>query len=109
MPTNKPSKSEEEYFAKEQGELLKAQRLRAKAAAEAATRELHFMKCPKDGHDLVNERFHGVTVDRCTHCHGIFLDADEIDAVVAHEDPTLLGRVVRDLSKVFGAPRAETK
>ena len=109
MSINKPSKSEEEYFAKEQAELLKAQRQRAKAAAEAAARELHFMKCPKDGHDLVNEQFHGVTVDRCPHCHGIFLDADEINAVVAHDDPTLLGKVVRDLSKVFRAPRVEPK
>jgi Zn-finger nucleic acid-binding protein len=109
MSTNKPSKSEDEYFAKEEAELLKAQRERAKAAAEEAARKLHYMKCPKDGHDLVHEEFHGVTVDRCIHCHGIFLDADEIAAVMAQDDPTLLGRVVRDISKVLRAPRSESK
>ena len=109
MPTNKPSKSEDEYFAKEEAELLKAQRLRAKEAAEAAARQVHFMKCPKDGHDLVHEEFQGVTVDRCLHCQGIFLDADEIAAVVAKNDPTLLGRVVRDISAALRGPRSESK
>ncbi len=109
MSPQKPSKSEDEYFAKEEAELLKAQRERAKAAAEEAARQLHFMKCPKDGHDLVHEEFHGVTVDRCVHCQGIFLDADEIAAVMAKDDPTLLGRVIRDLSQVLRAPRSESK
>jgi hypothetical protein len=109
MSPNKPSKSEDEYFAKEEAELLKAQRIRARAAAEEAARQVHFMKCPKDGHDLVHEEFHGVTVDRCVHCQGIFLDADEIAAVVAKDDPTLLGRVVRDISAALRAPRPEPK
>ncbi len=109
MTPQKPSKSEDEYFAREEAELLKAQRERAKAAAEEATRQLHHMKCPKDGHDLVHEEFHGVTVDRCVHCQGIFLDADEIAAVVAKNDPTLLGRVVRDFSAALRAPRPESK
>jgi Zn-finger nucleic acid-binding protein len=109
MTPNKPSKSEDEYFAKEEAELLKAQRLRAKEAAEEAARQLHHMKCPKDGHDLVHEEFHGVTVDRCVHCQGIFLDSDEIAAVVAKNDPTLLGRVVRDITAALRAPRPESK
>jgi len=109
MPTNKPSKNEDEFFAKEDAELLKEQRRRARAAAEEAARHTHLMKCPKDGHDLVQERFHGVTVERCLHCHGIFLDADEVAAVVAHEDVTLLGRVVRDLANALRALRTEPK
>jgi Zn-finger nucleic acid-binding protein len=48
-------------------------------------------------------------VDRCVHCQGIFLDADEIAAVVAKDDPTLLGRVVRDISAALRAPRPEPK
>jgi hypothetical protein len=57
MSTNKPSKSEDEYFAKEEAELLKAQRLRAKEAAEAAARQVLHEVYPKDGHDLVHEEF----------------------------------------------------
>jgi len=109
MPTNKPSKNEDEFFAKKDAEHLKEQRRRAREAAEAAARHGHFMKCPKDGHDLVPEEFHGVTVDRCLHCQGIFLDASEIAAVVAHEDMTLLGRVVRDISAALRGPHTEPK
>lgn len=105
MPTNKPSKSEDEYFAREEAERLEEQRRRAREAADAAARQAHFMKCPKDGHDLVHEEFHGVTVDRCPHCQGIFLDAAEIAAVAGHQDVTLLGRVVRDMFAALRAPR----
>jgi len=109
MSTNKPSKNEDEFFARQDAEKLQEQRARARAAAEEAARQQHLMKCPKDGHDLVHEQFQGVTVDRCLHCHGIFLDADEIAMVVAHDDPTLLGRVVRDISAALRAPRSESK
>ncbi len=109
MPTNKPSKNEDEFFAKEDAERLKEQRRRAVEAADEAMRQQHFMKCPKDGHDLVNEAFHGVTVDRCPHCHGIFLDAAEIAAVVAHQDVGLLGRVVRDLTTALRGTHPEPK
>lgn len=109
MPTSKPSKSEDEFFAKEEAELLREQRRRAREAAEAAQRQMHLMKCPKDGHDMVQAEFHGVTVERCLHCQGIFLDADEIAAVVAAHDLTLLGRVVRDISAALRGSKPEPK
>ncbi len=109
MPTNKPSKSEDEFFAKEEAELLKEQRRRAREAAEAAQRQMHLMKCPKDGHDMVQTEFHGITVERCLHCQGIFLDANEVAAVIAHEDMTLLGRVVRDISAALRGSKPESK
>ena len=31
---------------------------------------LHFMKCPKCGHDLRAEVLEGITIDRCTFCEG---------------------------------------
>jgi hypothetical protein len=51
MTTEKPSRNEDEYFAKQDAELLKAQRARAEAERVAAERRMHFMKCPKCGHD----------------------------------------------------------
>jgi Zn-finger nucleic acid-binding protein len=67
------------------------------------------MKCPKDGHDMEQAEFHGVTVERCLHCQGIFLDADEIAALVAQDDVTLLGRVVRDISAALRGAKPESK
>ena len=59
----------------------------AGAGAESATAasELHFMKCPKCGHDMKEEDLHGVKADRCTFCEGMFFDAGELDAGAAQE------------------------
>ena len=67
------------------------------ADAEAAERKSHYMKCPKCGRNLSTEEFHHVQIDRCPGCHGIWLDAGEIDAVVAHDDPGLMKRALGDL------------
>ena len=39
------------------------------------------MKCPKCGHDMKEEKLENVSVDRCTHCEGIFFDAGELEQV----------------------------
>ena len=102
MPTNKPSKNEEEFFAKEDAELLRRQREQARKAALAAERKRHYMKCPKDEHDLVQETFGGITAERCLHCGGIFLDKVQIDAVVDQIHPGVIGRLVQDFWAVLG-------
>jgi hypothetical protein len=44
-------------------------------------RDLHYMKCPKCGHDMKAEDVVGVEVDRCTFCEGLYLDAGELEQV----------------------------
>jgi hypothetical protein len=95
--TDKPSRNEDEYFARLEREKLDRQRAAALKAAAASERKSHYMKCPKDGNDLSSKSFHGVQIERCPYCNGIWLDAGEIDAVVAHEDKGLLGRVLGDV------------
>ena len=99
--TDKPSKNEDEYFVKQDAELLQKKRAQLDAATRAAERKSHFMKCPKCGGDLLTEEFHGVQLDRCGECHGLWLDADEIDAVVAHEDHGVIRRVLGDVMATF--------
>jgi predicted RNA-binding Zn-ribbon protein involved in translation (DUF1610 family) len=96
MSTEKPSRNEEEYFAKLEAEKLEQQRTRSRELAITAERATHYMKCPQCGADLVTQEFHGVQVIRCPECHGLWLDASEIEAVVAHEDQALLRRVFTD-------------
>jgi Zn-finger nucleic acid-binding protein len=105
MKQDKPSRNEDEYFAREDAELLKRQRERANAVSADAERKSHFMKCPKDGYDLAGTEYHGVQIEVCPHCGGMWLDAGELQAV-AHEDhPSLLGRVLTDaLSALRHAP-----
>jgi Zn-finger nucleic acid-binding protein len=106
MKQDKPSRNEDEYFAREDAELLRKQRERVHSAAVEAERKSHFMKCPKDGFDLASRDYHGVQIEACPHCGGMWLDAGEIEAV-AHEDhPTVLGRVLSDAFAAFrGSPR----
>ena len=73
MSTDKPSRNEDEYFAREEHERLA--RLRAKEAAD-----------------------HGVQVERCPEDGGIWLDAGEIDLLMKHEDHSVLRRVFGDVA-----------
>jgi len=97
MSTDKPSRNEDEYFARQEAERLSL--LRQQEAADRAARERHshFMKCPKCGGSLHTETLQEIQVDRCPDCHGIWLDHDEVATLMKHEDHGALGRVMSDL------------
>jgi Zn-finger nucleic acid-binding protein len=107
MKSDKPSRNEDEYFAREDAELMRKQRERAHVAAVEAERKTHYMKCPKDGYDLNSSEYHGVQIETCPHCGGMWLDAGELEAV-AHEDHSnVLTRVLSDALSTFRrSPRA---
>ncbi len=98
MPADKPSKNEDEYFARQEAELLEQQRRRRAAEAAAAERQSHYLKCPKDGHDIATESFEGIQIERCPACGGIWLDAGELEALTAKADTGVIGRVFRDIA-----------
>ena len=84
---NKPSSTEEEYFALE--EIEKKRKLALKQAEEMAAKaredvkKLHYMKCPKCGMDLQTLTKGKVEVDTCFNCQGVWLDAGELEQVIA--------------------------
>jgi Zn-finger nucleic acid-binding protein len=96
MTTDKPSRNEDEYFVKQEAELIRTQRAQAEAALRDAERKSHYMKCPKDGYDLASSMYHGVQIEACPHCGGMWLDAGEVEAVSHEERPGLLTRVLSD-------------
>ena len=66
--------------AREAREKREAERLAKESAAERERlKDLHFMKCPKCGHDMKVEALEGIEIDRCTFCEGFFLDAGELE------------------------------
>jgi hypothetical protein len=90
-------KREDEWFRQNEKQLLEAARLaREKREQERASHEkaaelqrlkaLHYMRCPKCGHALAEETLEGVTVDRCSHCEGIYFDAGELDQVLMKKE-----------------------
>ncbi|MGN6393106.1 MAG: zf-TFIIB domain-containing protein [Gemmatimonadales bacterium] len=94
--TDKPSRNEDEYFVKRDAELLRSSRDAAERAARDAERKSHYMKCPKDGYDLTSSNYHGVQIETCPHCGGMWLDAGEVEAVAHEHRPALLTRVISD-------------
>ena len=52
-----------------------------KEAGESRQRlkELHYMKCPKCGHDMKSEQLDAIEIDRCSFCEGVYFDAGELD------------------------------
>ncbi|MGH9786870.1 MAG: zf-TFIIB domain-containing protein [Terriglobia bacterium] len=82
MPV-KPSEQEEEYFAKQEIQRrLQAEAKKAQALAEdekKRLRDLHHLHCPKCGTKLQEAVMKEITVDICPGCHGIWLDAGEME------------------------------
>ena len=97
--SEKPSKNEDEYFARRDAELLRQQRASAQQAAAAAERKSHFMKCPKCGYDLITGDWDGIQIDQCTHCHGIWFDAGEAESLIKSPQSNVLARVFRAVVK----------
>lgn len=108
MSTEKPSRTEEDYFTKRDRELLQQKKEQMEALANQEERRTHYMKCPKCGADLSSENFHGVTIDRCPECDGIWLDGGEINLLMKDDEPGLLGKVFGDLSAALGSRKKET-
>ena len=76
---DQPSRNEDEYFAKQDAELIKQMRAKLDADRKAAERKQALMKCPKDGGDLKEQDIGNVKVDVCPDCGGMWLDAGELD------------------------------
>ena len=81
MTEHKPSRNEDEYFVKQDADAIKEYRARLDAERQGAERKSHYMKCPKCGGDLQETRMGSVAVDTCPDCHGMWLDAGELDLV----------------------------
>ena len=88
MP-EKPSEREDEYFARQEYERRKkAEEEKHKKLAEEEKKrlkELHFMRCPKCGMDLIEIDYKGTKIDKCSGCEGVWLDAGELDSVAKME------------------------
>ena len=92
-------KDEDEYFTRQDAELMKQLREKLDAERKAQERKQHYMKCPKCGADLEEVDMHGVKVDVCPECSGMWLDAGEIE--VLRQVQTARGNIVTDMLDFF--------
>jgi hypothetical protein len=89
---------EDEYFHRKDQELIaqlraKSEAQRSKAEAEHDKKE-YWMRCPKCGSALTEQRYASVVIDRCTSktCGGIYLDNGELEILLKAKS-SLLGRI----------------
>lgn len=103
--SHKPSSTEEEYFARE--EIEKKRKLALEQAQAVAQKEreslkaLHHMKCPKCGMDLQTITKGKVDVDTCFHCHGVWLDAGELEQIIQQSEQGQGGQVMGAILNLF--------
>lgn len=89
----KPSEAEAEYYARLEFEKLKkledekAERMAAEEKQKL--KELHNMCCPKCGMQLIEIDYHGIAVDKCSSCDGVWLDPGELEQVCSLDKPKL--------------------
>jgi uncharacterized protein len=83
---------EDEYFVKKERELLAKMKAKQEAEAKEAAKKASFMMCPKCGEALKERSFQKVTIDQCTGCDGIWLDAGELEQVAEKEESSWLGK-----------------
>jgi len=96
--SDKHNKPEEEYFAKEEAEKAKRLKEKHREETEAEERErikaVCYMKCPKCGGQLHEVTFRGVSIDRCSSCGGVWLDAGELEKLAGEEDKSVITDVL---------------
>ena len=85
---------EDQYFAERDRKLVEG--LHAKEEAEKAAKEAGLMRCPKDGTRLEQHSHHGVTVEECPSCHGMWLDYGELQAMAGKENDGWIARWLRN-------------
>jgi hypothetical protein len=66
----KPSRNEDEYFARLDADLMRERRARLDAE--------RLKRC---GGELAEREHHGVKIDQCPECEGIWLDKGELELI----------------------------
>jgi hypothetical protein len=107
--SEKPSRNEEEYFARQDAERLQKLRETADKERIAAERKSHYMKCPKCGADLTHEERHGIEIDRCPECQGMWFDHGETEQMLASQDAGGVGKIFQSIFRGVKAKPADNE
>ena len=91
------NENEEEYFIRLEFERAKKveEDLKKKMLEDerSSLKELHYMRCPKCGMQLVEIDYKGIKIDKCTECNGVWLDHGELEAIV-NLDKSVISRLL---------------
>src|SRR5687767_50701 len=80
MPTDeKPSRNEDEYFARQNAEQIREMRAKLDAERKKTERAANLNKCPRCGGQLKEQQIQAVKIDACADCGGVWLDPGELE------------------------------
>ena len=88
----KEKAEEDRFFAEHDKALLEKLRKQKSGDDLEQVRELARMRCPKDGDRLATVDEHGVKIEECPTCHGMWIDAGELETLANRERDSWLGR-----------------
>lgn len=100
---------EEEYFYELNRDLIEQRRQRLDqerlTARAELQRSLHWMKCPKCGDEMKDQRLLGIRFERCSNCLGVFFDDGELETLIRARDQkkffhSLWGRLSEKFSRL---------
>ena len=101
MPV-KPTGSEVEYIVRQEFERKKKieeeKHKKMKQEEKNKLKELHQMRCPKCGMELIEIDYKGIEIDECSECLGVWLDAGELEQI-ANLNKTSLDKLFSIFSK----------
>jgi ribosomal protein L37AE/L43A len=92
----KPSRNEDEYFAKADAEWIRENRARLDAERAKREQTQQRLVCPRCSAQLEEREFNNVHIDVCGKCHGVWFDAGELEMVL-HVPRAELLRVVSNV------------
>ncbi len=84
IAAKEPTK-EDDFFKKEEAAAAERHAAARAERERAELKEKHYMRCPKCGGQLVEEHHENVDIDKCSDCHGIWLDPGELDKLNAKD------------------------
>lgn len=91
--SKKPSEREDDFMARMEYEKLRKleheKHEKMQAGEKKKLKDLHYMRCPKCGMELIEIDYKKIKVDKCSECEGIWLDAGELNAVAEMEKSSL--------------------
>lgn len=71
-----------EEIRKKREAKIREETARQKERERDELKKLHWMRCPRCGHALVENDLHGVKVDVCSLCEGVFFERGEVEELL---------------------------
>ena len=84
---------EEDYFRRKEKEAIEKLRAKMTAEEQARVEAAAKLQCPKCDGTLQAVMFEGVEIDTCDKCGGVWLDANELDALTKRDKSGIFGRL----------------